>query len=212
MLLPPTLESVIAYAIIVLLAFPLHEFAHAWMAVRLGDRTPLYDGRLTLDPRAHIDPIGALVLAVGSFGWARPVAFVPSNLRQAPSIKSGIVLVALAGPMMNVLIAAVAGLVFRAGGTALLTGNVQIAQILLSIVVINLFLAVFNLIPLVPLDGSKILWGLMPHSWSRTYNQIQQYSLFILILLILPLGPGGSILGQIVNPPVAALRQLLVGF
>lgn len=212
MLLPPTLESVIAYAIIVLLAFPLHEFAHAWMAVRLGDRTPLYDGRLTLDPRAHIDPIGALVLAVGSFGWARPVAFMPSNLRQAPSIKSGIVLVALAGPMMNVLIAAVAGLVFRAGGTALLTGNVQIAQILLSIVVINLFLAVFNLIPLVPLDGSKILWGLMPHSWSRTYNQIQQYSLFILILLILPLGPGGSILGQIVNPPVAALRQLLVGF
>ena len=212
MLLPPTLESVIAYAIIVLLAFPLHEFAHAWMAVRLGDRTPLYDGRLTLDPRAHIDPIGALVLAVGSFGWARPVAFMPSNLRQAPSIKSGIVLVALAGPMMNVLIAAVAGLVFRAGGTALLTGNLQIAQILLSIVVINLFLAVFNLIPLVPLDGSKILWGLMPHSWSRTYNQIQQYSLFILILLILPLGPGGSILGQIVNPPVAALRQLLVGF
>jgi len=212
MLLPPTLESVIAYAIIVLLAFPLHEFAHAWMAVRLGDRTPLYDGRLTLDPRAHIDPIGALVLAVGSFGWARPVTFMPSNLRQAPSIKSGIVLVALAGPMMNVLIAAVAGLVFRAGGTALLTGNLQIAQILLSIVVINLFLAVFNLIPLVPLDGSKILWGLMPHSWSRTYNQIQQYSLFILILLILPLGPGGSILGQIVNPPVAALRQLLVGF
>ncbi len=213
MLLSPTFESVIAYVIIVLLAFPLHEFAHAWMAVRLGDRTPLYDGRLTLDPRAHIDPIGALILAVGSFGWARPVAFVPSNLRQAPSIKSGIVLVALAGPMMNVLIAAVAALVFRVGGTALLTGNLQIAQILLSIVVINLFLAVFNLIPLVPLDGSKILWGLMPHSWSRTYNQIQQYSLYILILLILPLGPGGSsILGQIVNPPVVALRQLLVGF
>jgi Zn-dependent protease len=213
MLLPFTLEGAIAYAIIVLLAFPLHEFAHAWMAVRLGDRTPLYDGRLTLDPRAHIDPIGALILAVGSFGWARPVAFAPSNLRRAPSIKSGIVLVALAGPMMNVLIAAVAALVFRAGETAFLTGNLQIAQILLSIVVINLFLAVFNLIPLIPLDGSKILWGLMPHTWSHIYNQIQQYSLFILILLILPLGPGGgSILGQIVNPPVAALRQLLVGF
>jgi Zn-dependent protease len=212
MLIPFTIQGLIAYSIIVLLAFPLHEFAHAWMAVRLGDRTPEFQGRLTLDPRAHIDVLGALLLAVGSFGWARPVEFVPTNLRNAPSIKTGIVLVALAGPLMNVLIALIAALVVRLGRGSFLAGNLELASILLTIVLINLFLAVFNMIPLVPLDGSKVLWGLMPYSWSRTYGQIQQYSFFILILLIIPIGSGGSILSQIVNPPVDALFRLLIGF
>ncbi|HLF25648.1 MAG TPA: site-2 protease family protein [Anaerolineae bacterium] len=212
MLIPFSLESLIAYCIIVLLAFPLHEFAHAWAAVRLGDQTPALQGRLTLDPRAHIDPIGALILAVGSFGWARPVPFSPSNLRKAPSINAGIVLVSLAGPMMNVLIAIVAALIFRAGENSFLIGNLQLAQILFFIVVINLFLAVFNLIPLAPLDGSKVLWGLMPYAWSRRYEQVQQYSLFILILLILPIAGGQSVLSVLINPPVTALRQLLLGF
>ena len=211
MLIPFSIERLIAYSIIVLLAFPLHEFAHAWMATRLGDQTAYLQGRLTLDPRAHIDPIGALILAVGSFGWARPVPFVPSNLRKAPSIKAGIVLVALAGPFMNILIAFVAALIIRAGQTSFLAGNFELAQILVLIVSINLFLAAFNLIPLVPLDGSKVLWGVMPHSWSRTYEQIQQYSLFILILLILPLAGGQSLLGLIINPPVEVLFRLLLG-
>ena len=212
MLIPFTIEGLIAYCVIVLLAFPLHEFAHAWMAVRLGDQTPYLQGRLTLDPRAHIDPIGALILAVGSFGWARPVPFVPSNLRRAPSIQAGIVLVALAGPAMNIVIAVVAALLIRIGRTSFLADSAELARILITIVLINLFLAVFNMIPLAPLDGSKVLWGLMPYSWSRTYEQIQQYSLFILILLIIPLGAGGSILGQIINPPVEILSRLLLGF
>jgi Zn-dependent protease len=211
MLIPFTIEGLIAYTAVVLLAFPLHEFAHAWMAVRLGDRTPYFQGRLTLDPRAHIDVFGALILAVGSFGWAKPVQFVPSNLRNAPSIKSGIVLVALAGPLMNLLIAIVAAIPLRIGGASFISDNLTLAQILFTVVVINLFLAVFNMIPLVPLDGSKVLWGLMPYNWSRTYEQIQQYSLLILIVLIIPIG-GSSILGQIIGPPVSALRQLLVGF
>ena len=208
MLIPFSLESLIAYCIIVLLAFPLHEFAHAWSAVRLGDQTPIRDGRLTLDPRAHIDPIGALILAVGSFGWARPVAFVPSNLRKAPSYKVGIVLVSLAGPAMNLLLAILAALPLR---IASLSIGQQVADTLNLIVIINLYLAVFNMIPLAPLDGSKILWGVMPDAWMRTYEQIQQYSLFILILVILPLGGGGSILSQVINPPVFGLYRLLLG-
>lgn len=212
MLIPFTIESLIAYCVIVLLAFPLHEFAHAWTAVRLGDRTPALEGRLTLDPRAHIDPIGALILAVGSFGWAKPVPFMPGNLRKAPSTKAGIVLVSLAGPVMNILIAIAAAIPLRVSRSSLVFANPELAQILVTIVLINLFLAVFNMIPLAPLDGSKVLWGVMPDAWSRTYDQVQQYSLFILILLIIPLGAGGSILSRIVDPPVTALLRLLIGF
>jgi Zn-dependent protease len=209
MLIPFSLEGLIAYCVIVLLAFPLHEFAHAWSAVRLGDSTPIRDGRLTLDPRAHIDPIGALILAVGSFGWAKPVQFVPNNLRKAPSYKAGIVLVSLAGPAMNILLAILAAIPLRIAALSL---SLQIANILNTIVIINLFLALFNMIPLAPLDGSKVLWGVMPDAWMRAYEQIQQYSLLILILLIIPLGSSGSILGQVINPPVIALYRLLIGF
>ncbi|HEY4688372.1 MAG TPA: site-2 protease family protein [Anaerolineae bacterium] len=200
------LPIIVAYSAIVLLAFPLHEFAHAWMAVRLGDRTPYYQGRLTLNPRAHLDPVGALMLAVGGLGWAKPVMFVPTNLRNAPSYKAGIVLVALAGPAMNLLIAAVAALAYRLGVNAGLPGDIAFV-----VVVINLSLFFLNLIPLVPLDGSKVLWGLMPYTWSRTYEQIQQYSLFILLILIFPIG-GTSLLGLIIGPPVELMRRVLLGF
>lgn len=205
------LPAIIAYTAIVLLAFPLHEFAHAWTAVRLGDSTPYYQGRLTLNPMVHIDPMGALLLAVGFFGWAKPVQFNPYNLRRAPSIKRGIVLVALAGPLMNLLIALVAALPLRFGGTDFIFSSGLLAQILQLVVIVNIYLAVFNMIPLTPLDGSKVLWGLMPPSWSRTYEQIQQYSFFILILLIVPFG-GRSILSRIIDPPVEALLRLLLGF
>jgi len=201
------LQAAVAYAIIVLLCFPLHEFAHAWTALRLGDRTAFYQGRVTLDPRAHIDPMGALLLAVAPFGWAKPVPFVPHQLRKAPSIKTGILLVSVAGPLMNILLAALAAIPLRIG-----IDSPIVASILNFIVQINLFLAVFNLIPLVPLDGSKVLWAIMPSSWSRAYEQIQQYSVFILLaLVLLPVGSGGSLLGQIVNPPVMVLYRLLLG-
>ena len=202
--------ATVAYLVVLLVAMPLHEFAHAWAAVRLGDRTPYDQGRLTIDPRAHLDLTGALLLAVAGFGWAKPVPFAPYNLRQAPSVKVGILLVALAGPIVNLLIAVAVALPLRIGGPAFVRDNLQLAQVLLIVVNINLVLAVFNMIPLVPLDGSKVLWGLMPDSWSRAYQQIQQYSLFILLILMLPIG-GASLLGRILSPIVQALLQTLTG-
>ena len=209
-LLGNLVPALIAYAIILLLAMPLHEFAHAWTALRLGDRTAYYQGRVTLNPRAHLDPVGALMLAVTPFGWAKPVPFVPYNLREAPSVKAGIVLVSAAGPLMNVLIAALAAIPIRLAGDSLGLAAPIAAQILVTIVLINLYLAVFNLIPLVPLDGSKVLWGLMPPAWAPAYDQVQRYSLFILLILIIPIG-GTSLLGRLLNPPVLALFSLLTG-
>jgi len=206
MLIPFSVQNLIAFAVVVLAALPLHEYGHAWMAVRLGDRTPYAQGRLTLNPLAHLDAVGTLLLAVAGFGWAKPVQFVPYNLRDAPSIKAGILLVALAGPLVNVLIAIVAALLFRVVGLE----NRDLAQVLLTIVYINLVLAVFNMIPLVPLDGSKVLWGLMPDSWSRTYEQIQRYSLFILLILMVPIG-GVSLLSRTIIPIVSTLLRALVG-
>jgi len=210
MLIPFSVESLIAFSVVVLAALPLHEYGHAWMAVRLGDRTPYYQGRLTLDPRAHLDLVGTLLLAVAGFGWAKPVQFAPHSLREAPSIKAGILLVALAGPAVNVLIAIAAALPLRLGGPAFVRDNLQLAQILFIVVNINLVLAVFNMIPLVPLDGSKVLWGLMPDSWSRAYEQIQQYSLIILLILIVPIG-SVSLLSRIILPIVQTLHRAFVG-
>lgn len=208
------IQNIIAYSAIVLLAFPLHEFAHAWASTQLGDRTAFYQGRLTLDPRAHIDPFGAILLAVSFIGWAKPVPFVPSNLRKAPSIKIGIALVAVAGPLMNILIAAIAAIPLRIGGPDFLFSDSPIVEILFLIVSINLYLAFFNLIPLAPLDGSKVLLAVIPDSWLPTYNQIQQYSTLILFALILLPRLVGSvnILFDIINPPVQALLRLLIGF
>lgn len=211
MLNPFSVEALIAYCVVVLVCFPIHEFGHAWVATRLGDHVAEDAGRVTLNPAAHIDPIGAIVLAVAGFGWAKPVPFMPSNLRKAPSISIGIILVSIAGIVMNLFLAVLAALPFRLHFVSIFDlGNTQsFAYILYLIVSINILLAIFNLIPIPPLDGSKILESLLPPQFQGVMDFLNQYGFFILIILfILP----GNLLFQLIGPLQESLLRLFMGF
>ncbi len=208
------IEAAIAFLITVLLCLPIHEFGHAWTAVKMGDTLPYYQGRVTLNPMRHIDWIGAALLAFVGFGWAKPVQVNPFGLRKAPSLRIGMLIVALAGPLMNVLLAVVAALPFRLGLVSIrdLALGQPIAMILYMLVSINLVLAVFNLIPVPPLDGSRILPVLLPPQYDNVMATLNQYGMFILIFLILPLFNGQSVVSLVVTPIVSTLTRLFMGF
>ena len=157
---------------IIFLILPLHEFAHAWAAYKLGDDTASYQGRMTLNPLAHVDPIGAVLLLFTGFGWAKPVPIDPRKFNRKHSMRFGVAITALAGPLSN-LIAALIGMIllqfFMLSGayrdfliayyanSGALTGGAMIYYILSFFIHINIGLCVFNLIPIPPLDGSKIV-------------------------------------------------------
>ena len=200
------LSAVIAYLIIVLLCFPLHEFGHAWVATRLGDTLAEREGRVTLDPRAHLDPMGALLLLVAPFGWAKPVPFYPDNLRKAPSISVGVILVSVAGITMNLLLAALFAIPLRFNWVQ----QQVVAFILFQVVSINVYLAVFNLLPIPPLDGSKILAELLPYQYRGVLDTLNRYGFLLLLLLIVPLPGIGSVVSVVVTPIVNGILQILI--
>ena len=171
--------SIIAAIIVILIALPLHELAHGFVADRLGDTTPRYQGRLTFNPLAHLDPIGSLMILFVGFGWAKPVQVNPRNFKNP---KLGMMLTAAAGPLSNLLIAFVSLLLSRCSLVFLFPVSPDIgfnlSQILFWCCNINLFLAVFNLIPIPPLDGSRILLYFLP---SKIYFQIMRYERYIYI-------------------------------
>ncbi|HZD55600.1 MAG TPA: site-2 protease family protein [Anaerolineales bacterium] len=200
-----------------LTAFAVHEFAHAWTADNFGDPTPRMDGRLTLNPIAHLDPLGSLMLLLVGFGWAKPVQVNPYALqRRSPA---AMMWVSLAGPLSNLLMAIVAAIPFRLGVVSLFAAITSPGRILptpdkllYEFILINLILMLFNLIPLAPLDGEKIADYFFPPSWSRFLDTIRPYGPLILLALVF-LGPavGINILGWILGPPMQALMRLLVG-
>jgi Zn-dependent protease len=213
-LTPPTLISRI---IVLLTAFAIHEFAHAWTADRFGDPTPRRDGRLTLNPIVHLDPIGSLMLLVVGFGWARPVQVNPYALSRRSS--AAMMLVSLAGPLSNFIMAVVAAIPFRLGFVSLFSAITNPGRILptadkvlYEFIFINLILMLFNLIPLPPLDGDKILEYFLPASWGRVLDQIRPYGPVILLLLVF-VAPfmGLNVLGWIIGRPTQVLMRLLVG-
>ena len=211
------IASVIVVAIMLLVGFPVHEFAHALAAYRLGDSTAKLFGRLTLNPIAHFDPLGGILLAVSfigagfGFGWAKPTPVNPANLAGG---RRGEALVAAAGPLSNLVLAAAAALPLRyIYATPEL--ELQIPRLVLAIltlfVFINLVLMVFNLLPIPPLDGSKVLFAFLPPRLSWQWRPILEQYGFILILLLFFLPPGNPIGSRILGPILNALFFLLVG-
>lgn len=207
------LATILSNIIILVIAFSVHEFSHAWTADLFGDLTPRYQGRLTLNPLVHIDPMGALLLVVAGFGWARPVEIDPYALqRRSPAAP---MIVALAGPLSNLLLAIAVAVPFRMGLLAVSfpSGTLPSIEMLATqFVYINLVLFFFNLLPIAPLDGDKIVTYFMPRSFASTWEQIRRYGPIILLLVVF-LGPslGFDLLGTILGPPLGNLFWLLVG-
>ena len=200
-----------AIAILPLLfGITLHEVAHGWVAKRLGDKTALMMGRLTLNPLKHIDPVGTilvpglLMLAGGAiFGWAKPVPVTWQNLRNP---KRDMALVALAGPMANLGMAFLWALIARLGILlSAVTPWVSVPMILMGKVgiVLNLVLMVLNLLPLPPLDGGRIMTSLLPGPLSYRFSRIEPYGFFILIALLMT-----GVLWKLLGPPVSVLEDL----
>ena len=193
-----------------LIAITFHEFAHAWMADRLGDDTPRNQGRLSLNPLKHMDPIGAVLLITAGFGWGKPVEINPNNFNRTISIRKGNALVSIAGPAMNFILALifsiVYGLLFRFGGQFLLTttGDV-LTSVIAYTISINVGLGVFNLIPLPPLDGSKVLTAFLPSKarvWF-TNNERLLYIIFIAIWIT-------PVASMIISPAIGFINKKLM--
>ncbi len=173
----------------VLIAITFHEFAHGYAAYKLGDNTAKMEGRLSLNPLDHLDPIGTLMLLFAGFGWGKPVHVNPSNYTRKISMEKGEAIVSLAGPLTNIVLAIVFTLIYFAiykfAGVAFITsttGNI-VMLLISSIISINIGLGVFNLIPLPPLDGSKIIMPFLPYNvkqWFRNNEQIF-YIVFVVI-------------------------------
>lgn len=174
-------------AIPLLLSLTVHEYAHAWSAWRLGDDTAQMQGRLTLNPVVHIDPIGTLLLPLLGvpFGWAKPVPVNPARFRRDVNMSTGMMLTAAAGPLSNVLLAVLSavalGVMFR-----WLPGHLSPAlHFLLSItIVMNVGLALFNLLPIPPLDGSRVVEGLLPYRMRGAWERFMQLSPFLLLFVL----------------------------
>jgi Zn-dependent proteases len=188
----------------ILIALTFHEFAHGWVADKLGDRTPYNQGRLTLNPLPHIDWVGFLMLVFFKFGWAKPVQVNPNNFKNI-GYKKGMMLVALAGPGMNILLAFLGMVLIKILIPYQSSQAVTLVMPLLDpLVSINLVLAVFNLIPVPPLDGSKILAGLLPDNGARFMYALEQYGMLILMLLVFT-----NVAGKILWPMVTFLFNVL---
>ena len=187
----------------VLVAITFHEFAHGIVAYKLGDNTAKNEGRLSLNPFAHLDPIGTLMLVFAGFGWGKPVHVNPSNYTRKISMEKGEAIVSAAGPIMNILLAFVFAIIYfviyKFAGEGFLDSTVGwvIMQIIASTIATNVGLGVFNLIPLPPLDGSKIIMPFLPYKAKQWFINNEQ--IFYLVFIVLWIT---GLAGRIISPAI----------
>lgn len=207
--------TIISRILTLLIAFTVHEFAHAWTATAFGDETAKLNGRLTLNPIAHLDFLGTLLLIVAGFGWAKPVPINPYVLQRRS--RAAVMWVSLAGPFSNFLMAALAAIPFRLNLLSIynLSSNTilpSLSYFFFIFIYINLTLLLFNLIPFAPLDGEKVLDYFLPPNLARSWEAIRPYGPMLLLVVVFLLPTLGiNLLGMIINPPINALWHLLIG-
>ncbi|MEM7033040.1 MAG: YggT family protein [Chloroflexota bacterium] len=204
----------LARIIVLVTAFSIHEFAHAYVAFQQGDPTAKHQGRLTLHPRSHLDIFGSLALLAFGFGWAKPVPVNPNYLRSGPKI--GMAIVAIAGPISNLILAGLGAVVIRTlfpllpdANLLSLTGSLVffVQLILIEFVGINVLLFFFNLLPIAPLDGFKVLVGFLPYPQSSSFQRLEPIGPIILLVLLLI---GQPLLALFVGLPSSAVTSLLL--
>jgi Zn-dependent protease len=183
-------------AVALIFSISIHEFSHAFAANALGDPTAKNMGRLTINPKAHLDPIGTLFLLFVGFGWGRPVPFNPMNLKNP---KKDSALISLAGPISNLILATLLSLVLR-----FVPVGELISTFLYTAILYNLMLGFFNLIPLGPLDGNKIMFGILPNKLAVQWVEFQRNGTYILMFLIF-----FNLIGRILGPLVDISMKIL---
>ncbi len=198
----------------VLIAITFHEFAHGYVAYKLGDNTAKLEGRLSLNPLDHLDPIGTLMLLLAGFGWGKPVNVNPSNYTRKISMEKGEALVSLAGPLMNIILSIIFAIIYFAiykfANVTFLSSTVgSVLMLLISATIsINVGLGIFNLIPLPPLDGSKIIMPFLPYKakqWFRNNEQI----FYIIFVVIWITGIAGIIISPAINVVYTGIMKLV---
>jgi len=199
-----------------LVAITVHEFAHALAADRLGDPTPRLMGRLTLNPLKHLDVIGTIMIVIAHFGWGKPVVFDPYNLRN-PRRDSAII--SIAGPVSNLIVAIICAICVHLLFTfrlPLLSNSVigvivlLLGTLLQSILVLNVMLGVFNLVPVHPLDGFKIVEGILPETYARQWKELEGYGILFLLFLIFPIFSSTPPISYVISPVINFITGILL--
>lgn len=206
------IDLLLIQAPVILLSLTVHEYFHGWTANKLGDPTAKMQGRLTLNPIAHLDILGTILMFAVGFGWAKPVPIDPRNFKDP---KKDTILVAIAGPLSNLVMALAAGLALRYMIPGMVSGEISsegiypvIAIILILTLVYGIALAVFNMIPIPPLDGSRVLYGILPNRYAYAYSRFEPYGVLFLFALFIF---GGGVFKYLLVP-LSYISVMLSGY